>query len=119
MGATEILLVDDEQDILDIGLTVLNRAGYRVLPALNGDIAMILVEQGLPFRQGARDAARPADRLYDGLFRRGRHPLTRRPLRQHAGQAMAAARPRRNRQQHDGESGLANMAPGDRERRFA
>jgi CheY-like chemotaxis protein len=75
MGATEILLVDDEQDILDIGLTVLNRAGYRVLPALNGDIAMILVEQGLPFRLLVTDIIMPG--LLDGfsLARRARETL--------------------------------------------
>jgi CheY-like chemotaxis protein len=75
MSATDILLVDDEQDILDIGLKVLRGAGYRVSPALNGDIAMILVEQGLPFRLLVTDVIMPG--LLDGfsLARRVREAL--------------------------------------------
>jgi CheY-like chemotaxis protein len=75
MSATEILLVDDEQDILDIGVTVLRGAGYHVLPAPNGDVAMILVEQGLPFRLLITDIVMPG--LLDGfsLARRTREAL--------------------------------------------
>jgi CheY-like chemotaxis protein len=75
MSAMDILLVDDEQDILDIGLKVLRGAGYRVSPALNGDIAMILVEQGLPFRLLVTDVIMPG--LLDGfsLARRVREAL--------------------------------------------
>jgi CheY-like chemotaxis protein len=75
MSVTEILLVDDEQDILDIGVAVLRSGGYRVLPALNGDIAMILIEQGLPFRLLVTDIIMPG--LLDGfsLARRAREAL--------------------------------------------
>ncbi|MDB5409132.1 MAG: hybrid sensor histidine kinase/response regulator [Rhodospirillales bacterium] len=75
MSATDILLVDDEPDILDIGLTVLRGAGYHVLPALNGDIALILLEQGLPFRLLVTDIIMPG--LLDGfsLARKARETL--------------------------------------------
>lgn len=75
MSATDILLVDDEQDILDLGVAVLRGAGYNVLPALNGDIAMILLEQGLPFRLLVTDIVMPG--LLDGfsLARKAREAL--------------------------------------------
>jgi CheY-like chemotaxis protein len=75
MGAADILLVDDEQDILDIGMTVLRGAGYQVLPALSGDIAMVMVDQGLQFRLLVTDIIMPG--LLDGfsLARRVREAL--------------------------------------------
>ena len=45
----EILLVDDEKDILDLGVSTLRDAGYTVQSAISGDIALILIEQGLLF----------------------------------------------------------------------
>jgi CheY-like chemotaxis protein len=75
MSATDILLVDDEPDILDLGVAVLHGAGYDVLPALNGDIAMVLLEQGLPFRLLITDIVMPG--LLDGfaLARKAREAL--------------------------------------------
>jgi CheY-like chemotaxis protein len=75
MSAPDILLVDDEPDILDIGLAVLRGAGYQVLSALNGDIALILLEQGLPFRLLVTDIIMPG--LLDGfsLARKARETL--------------------------------------------
>ena len=49
MMQPEILLVDDERDILELGLTTLREAGYTVQSAISGDIAMVLIEQGLNF----------------------------------------------------------------------
>jgi DNA-binding NtrC family response regulator len=65
MGATDILLVDDEPDILDLAAMLLRDAGYQVSPALNGDIAMILIEEGLPFRLLVTDIIMPG--LLDGF----------------------------------------------------
>lgn len=65
MSGTDILLVDDEQDILDLGIGVLREAGYDVLPALNGDIALILLEQKLPFRLLVTDIIMPG--MLDGF----------------------------------------------------
>jgi CheY-like chemotaxis protein len=49
MMQPEILLVDDERDILELGLSTLREAGYTVQSAISGDIALILIEQGLHF----------------------------------------------------------------------
>ena len=72
MPEPEILFVDDERDILDIGVMALREAGYAVQPALNGDIALVLIEQGLPFRLLITDVVMPG--LLDGfaLARRAR-----------------------------------------------
>ena len=44
-----ILIVDDEQDILDVAVTALGEAGYTATCALSSDIALILIEQRVPF----------------------------------------------------------------------
>jgi DNA-binding NtrC family response regulator len=64
MQEAEILLVDDERDILELGLMALREAGYVVQGAASGDIAMVLVEQGLPFRLLVTDIVMPG--LLDG-----------------------------------------------------
>jgi len=76
MREPEILLVDDERDILDIGAIVLREAGYKVQPAPNGDIAMVLIEQGLPFRLLITDIVMPGELDGYTLARRARahHP---------------------------------------------
>jgi DNA-binding response OmpR family regulator len=72
MPEPDILLVDDERDVLEIGLMALREAGYAVQPAANGDIALVLIEQGLPFRLLITDVVMPG--LLDGyaLARRAR-----------------------------------------------
>jgi DNA-binding NtrC family response regulator len=72
MGEPEILLVDDERDILEIGVMALREAGYAVQPAANGDIALVLIEQGVPFRLLITDVVMPG--ILDGfaLARRAR-----------------------------------------------
>jgi two-component system, cell cycle sensor histidine kinase and response regulator CckA len=72
MPEPDILLVDDERDILEIGVMALREAGYAVQPASNGDIALVLIEQGLPFRLLITDVVMPG--VLDGyaLARRAR-----------------------------------------------
>ena len=72
MPEPEILLVDDERDILDIGVMALREAGYAVQPAANGDIALVLIEQGLPFRLLITDVVMPGILDGYGLARRAR-----------------------------------------------
>jgi CheY-like chemotaxis protein len=63
--STRILLVDDEQDILDLGLTILQDAGFETVSAVNGDIAEILLEQGIPFDVLVTDIVFPG--ILDGF----------------------------------------------------
>lgn len=72
MREPEILLVDDERDILEIGVTALREAGYTVQPAQNGDIALVLIEQGLPFRLLITDVVMPGELDGYALARRAR-----------------------------------------------
>ncbi len=72
MGRAEILLVDDEQDILDIAIFALHDAGFDALPAINGDVALILLEQGLPFRVLITDVVMPGFLDGYGLARRAK-----------------------------------------------
>jgi CheY-like chemotaxis protein len=55
----EILLVDDERDILDLGVSTLRDAGYTVQSAISGDIALVLIEQGLLFNLLITDIVMP------------------------------------------------------------
>jgi DNA-binding NtrC family response regulator len=59
MGSAEILFVEDDRSILDLGIDILRDAGYEAVPAVNGDIALILLEQGLPFRVLITDVILP------------------------------------------------------------
>jgi len=72
MASCDILLVEDERDILEIGVEVLRDAGYAVQPAGNGDIALVFIEQGLRFRLLVTDIVMPG--VLDGyaLARRAR-----------------------------------------------
>lgn len=72
MGSPEILLVDDEEDVLGIAAEILRQAGYRLQTAINGDVALIMLQQGLPFRLLITDIVLPG--LLDGfvLARRAR-----------------------------------------------
>jgi DNA-binding NtrC family response regulator len=61
----QILLVDDEQDILDIGVLVLSEAGHRVARAVNADIALLLIQQGVSFDVLITDVVLPG--MLDGF----------------------------------------------------
>jgi CheY-like chemotaxis protein len=71
----EILLVDDERDILELGMSTLREAGYTVQSAISGDIAMILIEQGLHFQLLITDIVMPGQLDGFALARRVREYL--------------------------------------------
>ena len=60
---TQILVADDEA-ILELILTILRDEGYRVTPAINGDVALVILQQRLPFQLLITDIAMPG--LLDG-----------------------------------------------------
>ena len=72
MSHPEILFVDDSEDVLTVAAAILREAGYQVLPAFSGDVAVILLEQGLPFALLVTDIVMPG--FHDGfaLARRAR-----------------------------------------------
>jgi len=59
MGNAEILFVEDDPAILDVGIDILREASYEAMPAVNADIALVLLEQGLPFRLLITDIVLP------------------------------------------------------------
>ncbi len=59
MASAEILFVEDDPAILETGIAVLQQATYEAMPAVNADIALILLEQGLPFRLLITDVVLP------------------------------------------------------------
>jgi CheY-like chemotaxis protein len=60
----QILVVDDEEAILELILDILRDEGYRATPAINGDVALVILEQDLPFQLLITDIAMPG--LLDG-----------------------------------------------------
>src|SRR5437660_8832237 len=76
MAYADILFVEDDPAILEIAVEMLREASYEVVPAVNADIALILLEQGLPFRLLLTDVVLPG-RL-DG-FALARHAKELRP----------------------------------------
>ena len=61
----EILFVDDQKDILDVGVLTLRDEGYRVTPAASGDIALVILEQGIRYRLLITDVVLPG--VLDGF----------------------------------------------------
>ena len=45
--AASVLVVDDDDDVRALAVAILHDAGYRALPASNGDAAMTLLQNGL------------------------------------------------------------------------
>lgn len=70
-----ILFVDDCEDVLDLAAFALREAGLNVMTALSGDVALILLEQQVPFRLLITDVVMPG--FLDGfaLARRAREFL--------------------------------------------
>jgi CheY-like chemotaxis protein len=90
MLRSNILLVDDEQDILMLGISALRDAGFTVQGAISGDIAMILIEQGLQFDLLVTDIVMPG--LLDGfaLAKRVREVVPEVPILYSTGFTRAA-----------------------------
>jgi CheY-like chemotaxis protein len=42
-----VLVVDDDEDVRSLAVTILHDAGYRPIPAPNGDIALAMLQSGL------------------------------------------------------------------------
>jgi CheY-like chemotaxis protein len=61
----EILFVDDQKDVLDIGVLTLREEGYHVTPAASGDIALVILEQGIRYRLLITDVVLPG--VLDGF----------------------------------------------------
>jgi DNA-binding NtrC family response regulator len=75
MGQPAILFVDDCEDVLELAALALNEAGFDVMKAVSGDVALILLEQGVPFRLLITDVVMPG--FLDGfaLARKAREYL--------------------------------------------
>jgi len=69
MRRPDILFVDDEPDVLELGVELCREAGYDAAPAGNSDIAAILLDQDLPFRLLITDIVMPGLRDGYGLAR--------------------------------------------------
>ncbi|HUB97371.1 MAG TPA: response regulator [Stellaceae bacterium] len=61
----EILFVDDQRDVLDVGVLTLKEEGYQVTPAASGDIALVILEQGIRYRLLITDVVLPG--VLDGF----------------------------------------------------
>jgi CheY-like chemotaxis protein len=75
MGQPTILFVDDCEDVLEVAALTLNDAGFDVMTAISGDVALILLEQRVPFRLLITDVIMPG--FLDGfaLARKAREYL--------------------------------------------
>lgn len=75
MGPPAILFVDDCEDVLELAAIVLKDAGFDVMTAVSGDVAVILLEQQVPFRLLITDVVMPG--FLDGfaLARKAREYL--------------------------------------------
>ncbi|MDB5405948.1 MAG: hybrid sensor histidine kinase/response regulator [Rhodospirillales bacterium] len=75
MGQPAILFVDDCEDVLELAALALNEAGFDVMTAVSGDVALILLEQRVPFRLLITDIVMPG--FLDGfaLARKAREYL--------------------------------------------
>jgi DNA-binding NtrC family response regulator len=75
MGQPTILLVDDCEDVLELAAFGLKDAGFDVMTAVSGDVALILLEQRVPFKLLITDIVMPG--FLDGfsLARKAREHL--------------------------------------------
>jgi CheY-like chemotaxis protein len=72
MTQPRILLVDDEADILELSASILEEVGCRVSRAANADIALLLIEEGVPFDLMITDVVLPGFLDGFGLAHRAR-----------------------------------------------
>jgi DNA-binding NtrC family response regulator len=75
MAYADILFVEDDPASLEIAIEMLREASYEVVPAVNADIALILLEEGLPFRLLITDIVLPGRLDGFALARRAKEIL--------------------------------------------
>jgi CheY-like chemotaxis protein len=56
-----ILVVEDDDDVRDFAVNVLRDRGYAVIEAVNGGVALVLLEQNLPIDLLFTDIVMPGD----------------------------------------------------------
>jgi DNA-binding NtrC family response regulator len=61
----DILVVDDEDDVRELAVFALRDGGFEVSDTINGDVAFILLEQGLKPKLLFTDIVMPGER--DGI----------------------------------------------------
>jgi CheY-like chemotaxis protein len=59
--AATLIVVEDDDDVRDLAVTVLREAGYNVLQAMNGGIALVLLQQDIPVDLLFTDIVMPGD----------------------------------------------------------
>jgi DNA-binding NtrC family response regulator len=59
--ATTVLVVDDDDDVRALAIAILHDAGYRALPATNGDAALTLLYGGIAVDLLFTDIVMPGD----------------------------------------------------------
>jgi DNA-binding response OmpR family regulator len=76
-----ILLVDDEKEILELAASFLGGAGYRAITALNGDVALIILQQpGISFDLLITDIMMPGELNGFALAREARELCPKLPI---------------------------------------
>jgi DNA-binding NtrC family response regulator len=65
MGQSQVLLVEDNQGVLQSVTEALRAEGYLVQPANSSDVALVLLEQHVPFRLLVTDIVLPG--VLDGF----------------------------------------------------
>jgi DNA-binding NtrC family response regulator len=60
MTAT-VLIVEDDDDVRELAATVMREASHRVLQAMNGGIALVMLEQRLPIDVLFTDIVMPGE----------------------------------------------------------
>lgn len=71
-GSGFILVVEDDADVREFAVRVLRGSGYRVLEAVNGGVALVILEQDLPIDLLFTDIVMPGEPDGIGLAQRAR-----------------------------------------------
>jgi CheY-like chemotaxis protein len=67
-----VLVVEDDEDVREFAVRVLREYGFRVLEAVNGGVALILLEQDLPIDVLFTDIVMPGEPDGIGLAERAK-----------------------------------------------
>lgn len=59
--ASTLLVVEDDDDVRDLAVTALKIGGHRVLQAMNGGIALVMLQQDLPIDLLFTDVVMPGE----------------------------------------------------------